>query len=317
MKKRKGLIAIIVICVVSFVATVALGIACLSTMLSEAGLGRIERAWYEFAERYNLNNAFDIVDDFDHNYDYDYHYGYEESNYYDRLTSVQQADAENRIDLSAVPQGCDLEISCDNVPVTVQSGDAAAAQLSFSDASEAPAAGAFLFELFRAPDDLNRYLLVLDFSMPITGARLDVTLPASYISRLEIDCDNASMAINGISCDTLAAEADNGCITAENLTVGQSMELTADNGRIALTNPSCEGSVNCDADNGSILFSAGNLTYYTIDASAKNGRIVNNLASPAQSLTDDSLHYEHHREDGSTGARLYFQTDNGSIELNP
>lgn len=316
MKKRKGLMAIIIICVISFVATIALGIACLSTMVREVGSGRLERAWYEFAQRYDLYDAFSVVDDFDRDYDYNADGGYGEPSYYDQLPSVQRADAENRIDLSAVPQGSDLEISCDNAVLSVQAGDTAAAQLTFTEDSTLTADD-YRFELFRAPDDLNRYLLVIDFSKPAVDAKLDVTLPESYVRQLEIDCDNASMAIGGIVCDALDADADNGSITAENITADQSIELATDNGIIQLTNPSCNGSIDCEADNGEIEFSAGTLTGYTIDASTENGNIVNNLVSPVQSQANGSLRYESPLADGSANTRLYFQTDNGNITLNP
>lgn len=62
MKKRKGLIAIIVICALSLVATIALGVASLSTFFIGLEDGRFERAWYEFEERYHLSAYVDLRD---------------------------------------------------------------------------------------------------------------------------------------------------------------------------------------------------------------------------------------------------------------
>lgn len=306
MKKRKGLIAIIVICIVSFIATVALGIACISAFFTGIDNGRIEQAWHTFAERYHLGEYFDLPYDVE-----DY--------FYEMFPSVQTPDADNTIDLSVIPAGSDLEIVCGNMPVTVQAGDAFRAQLSAMDEWAELNADLYDFELLRSSENPDGYVLMCQFSLlsHVSGAQLTVSLPADAIGRLDVDCGNGALFLSGVDCISLDAETDNGSLTAENLNVDQSIELSTDNGSLTLSNPLGTASVDCDADNGAIRFSAGELAYYTIDAAADNGRIINNLTTPAQTFRGDGLHYEHHREDGYEGVSLRFQSDNGRIELNP
>lgn len=308
MKKRKGLIAIIIVCVVSFVATIALGITCMFTIFTEPDNGRIEQALREFADRYHLNVHFDIP-------------GYT-VDYYDNIPSVQTPDADNQIDLTVIPQGSDLEIECDNIPLIVRSGDTAAAQLTFAGGSQSLSTDQYRFELFRSRENSSRYVLVFDLTSHLwtnaqVNAQLDVTLPADFINRLDVDSGNGTVTLSGIDCSVLTAESANGSLTAENLNIDQTVDLSTDNGSLTLNNLLGTASVNCDSDNGSIQFSAGSLTSYTIDASADNGRIINNLATPAQTIRGDDLHYERHGADGSMAIGLRFQSDNGRIELNP
>lgn len=303
MKKRKGLLVIIVLCIVSFVATIALGIACIFAF----GNGRLDHALREFTDRYHLSVHFDIPD-----YSVDY---------YGDLPSMQTPDADNRIDLSVIPQGSDLEIECDNLSLTVRSGDMAAAKLTFAEGSQSLSTDQYRFELFRTRENSNRYLLVFDFDSPLwvnaqVNPQLDVTLPNDLINRLDIDCGNSAVTLSGIACSILTAESDNGSITAENLAVQNTVDLNTDSGILQLKNPAEGASITCEVDNGEIWFNIGELAYYTIDAEAENGIIINNLSSTPTTV-GDHFHYQQHREDGYSGTRLYFQTDNGNINLNP
>ena len=125
------------------------------------------------------------------------------------------------------------------------------------------------------------------------------------------------MRLSGIACSILTAESDNSSITAENLAVQNTVDLKADSGTIHLKNPAGGASITCEVDNGEIQFNVGELAYYTIDAEAENGIIINNLSPSTPITTGDHFHYQQHREDGYSGTRLYFQTDNGNINLNP
>lgn len=283
MKKRKGLIVIIVLCIVSFIATIALGIACIFSF----GNGRLDHALREFVDRYHLSVHFDIPD-----YSVDY---------YGDLPSMQTPDTENRIDLSVIPQGSDLEIECDNLSLTVRSGDTAAAKLTFAEGSQSLSTDQYRFELFRTRENSNRYLLVFDFDSPLwtnaqTNPQLDVILPNGLINRLDIDCGNGSMRLSGIACSILTAESDNSSITAENLAVQNTVDLKADGGTIHLKNPAEGASITCEVDNGEIQFNVGELAYYTIDAEAENGIIINNLSPSTPTTTGDHFHYQQHRE---------------------
>lgn len=309
MKNRKGLIAIIVICIASFATTIALGIACISTFFTHLENGRIERAWNEFAERYHLDGYFNLP----------YHV---DDDSLDSMRPVLQPDAENKIDLSIIPPGNSLEIDCGNIRVNVQSGDTAQAQLVFAHGSSSADPGAYRFELLQDRSDDGQYLLVFDFlKLPTLTAQLNVqlnvTLPQARINRLDISSDNGLVSLIGIGCDFLDVETDNGTITAKEIAAKHDIELIADNGSIVLNSPGKAANFICDAKNGSIQLNAGDFDDYAITASADNGRIVNNLVTPAAQVHKDNLYYERPGEDSRAETGVFLQADNGRIELNP
>ncbi len=304
MKKRKGLIALIVVCVASLIATIGLGIACTAAFNS----GLIRQALNAYIDRYRLSVLVDVPE-----YAQDY---------YDSLPSVQTPDADNRIDLSVIPQGSDLKIECDDIALTVRSGDTAAAQLTLSGEAASVRADQYRFELFRSYENSSRYILVFYRTAPLQanvqdGAYLDVTLPNDWINRLDVESGNGNVTLSGIGCPILTAESDNGSLTAESLNIGKRVDLSAENGSLTLRNLQGSAVVYCETDNGSIQFSLGSLSSYFINASADNGEIINNLVTPARTIYGDDLRYQSPGADGPPDVTLFFHAENGQIELNP
>lgn len=311
MKKRKGLIAIIVICIVSFIATVALGIACISAFFTGIDNGRIEQAWHTFAERYHLED-----EGFGMEFPFDAPEPGSNTDGQDEYISIGLPNAANVIDLSVIPQGSDLKIVTANVAPSVATGQAASAQLSFPDGQPALPPEAWRFELLQSQDRPSQYLLIVrvEAQTDTRGAVVSITIPPYTINELDLSCSNASANLTGISCDMLSVDVKNGGIRAEDLMMSGPLYLFAENGRIELTLPmALYALADCDTENGDIILHAGGRTDFSLDATAENGTVHDNLSKTPAEGTPASLHLEF----GAPSAWVELDAENGNIELTP
>lgn len=311
MKKRKGLIAIIVICIVSFIATVALGIACFVTAYIHLDDGMLQRAWEEIAERYLLEDeVFGIEVPFDAPE------SGSNTDGQDEYISVGLPNEANVIDLSVIPQSSDLKIVTANVAPFVAAGQAASAQLSFPDGQPALQPEAWRFELLQSQDRPSQYLLIVrvEAQTDTRGAVVSITIPPYTINELDLSCSNASANLTGISCDVLSVDVKNGGIRAEDLMMSGPLYLFAENGRIELTLPrALYALADCDTENGDIILHAGGRTDFSVDATAENGTVHDNLSETPVEGNPASLHLEF----GAPSAWVELDAENGNIELTP
>lgn len=287
--KKKGLIALGVICAVSFVTTVALGIASISSVAVNVENGTLERAWEEFAQRYHLSR-----------YDLDYE---------QRLfSSVEQSGEDRQLDLSAITQGGQLEIECDNVQLNLQAGESNSAQLI-----GLPEGAQYRFELLKKKDEPNSYQIRLNLWGSTFWNRQDVTLnvsiPDQYFSTVSVENDNGSSTVSGVSVQRLEIECSNGQIQATDLRASR-LELSADNGKIELSNPAQASTIHCEADNGIIRFRTGALENVSIQAQADNGRVQNHIDG---TQSESYANYQYGFSSGAASVRL--ECDNGTIEI--
>ena len=279
--KKKGLLAVGIVCAVSFVTTIGLGIAGIASAVVNMENGTIQRAWEEFSQRYHLSHS------------------------YGGFTSVQEADADNRIDLSVIPEGSRLEIECGSAALNLQSGNAAEARIN-----RAASSGDYRFELFQKNREPHTYLLVLEWGGIFSDSSLTVTVPDGYLDTICVESGSGATILSDLSARILEVDSGNGKISAANPQAEQIL-LSSDNGSVDLSNPAGASWIRCDSGNGTIRFSAGAMADFTVQAQAENGEILNNIA-PARSSNDAVYSF------GSPGGTtVQLESDNGRIEINP
>lgn len=307
MKKRKGLIVILIVCAVSFAATIGLGIACFVTAYIHLDDGMLQRAWEEIVERYHLEDeAFGVE------FPFDVSEAGSDTDGQGEYVSVGLPDEDNVIDLSVIPQSSDLKIVTANVASSVSAGQAASAQLSFPDGQPALQPEAWRFELLQSQDRPSQYLLIV--RVESRGASVSITLPPYTINELDLSCSNASANLTEVSCDMLNVNVKNGGIRAEDLMMSGPLYLFTENGPIELTLPKALNALaDCDTKNGDIILHAGGRTDFSVDATAENGTVHDNLSETPAEGSPASLHLEF----GAPSAWVELDTENGNIELSP
>lgn len=311
MKKRKGLIAILIVCAISFAATIGLGIACFVTAFIHLDDGTLQRAWEEIVERYHLEDeAFGVE------FPYDASEAGSDAGGQGEYVSVGLPDEDNVIDLSVIPQSSDLKIVTANVASSVSAGQAASAQLSFPDGQPALQQEAWRFELLQSQAQPSHYLLIVrvESQTNTRGASVSITLPPYTVNELDLSCSNASANLTGVSCDMLNVDVKNGGIRAEDLMMSGPLYLFAENGQIELTLPKALNALaDCDTKNGAIILHTGGRTDFSVDATAENGFVHDNLSETPAEGSPAFLHLEF----GAPSAWVELDTENGNIELSP